>query len=267
MNFLEELENDQQTKKAEKTPRQLWESSFKYFKHFVTILKKNDDEFDSTFNLVSLDLISQVCKIIGPYEISRMQNETALFFEVKLNTQLNKKIKIHRKDKRSAELLTIKLNKEGILSTITNIAGGAYTVELNSNIASTFKFILENNTNFYIEYRNILISNRRLIKLPVESINQNLMDKIAKYILGKNPDLYKESISNKEISKIRNKVNQDRLRKKVTEKRIQNEIKQQEELEKIRKSNTLKAKSKKYLSHKSHKLKDKFLNKLSRFKK
>lgn len=267
MSFLDDLENNKLPNKAEKTPRQLWESCFNYFKHFVSIIQNNKDEFKSEFNLISLNSNKQPCKIIGPYEINRTQNDQDLKLEIKFITQLQNPIRINRKDKRSADILTSKLFKEGIFASVKNNPEGTFFVKLKNNIISTFEIILEDNSSFLLRYKNISSNNYRVIKLPTEKINQEYMDKLAKYILGMDPDFYKESISQKEISKIRNQVNQDKLRKKVTEQRVNGEIKQKEDLKKFKKTNTIKEKSKRYFSNQRTNLKNKIINKISNLKK
>lgn len=266
MSFLDELEDSKKEKaETDKQPRDLWEGCFKYFKHFVSILTKNKKEFDAEFNLTFLNSIKK-CKIMGPYDINRVQNNNILKLEVKMLTQLVDIVKINRKDKRSAELLQTKLSKEGILSSIKTEANNQLFVELNRNIVSILRIILKNDKDFHIEYRNVCSSSNRSINLKTSQINEEGMDQIAKYLLGQNPDLYTESISDQEITKIRQKIELNRLKQKEREAEIQAEIKKNEQLEAERLANTLKEKSKKYLSSQSHKLKDKLINKIKNLK-
>ena len=209
MSFLEELENSKEPEDKSLNPRKLWESCFKYFKHFVGILQSNKNTFDIDFNFTFLNM-SQTCVITEPYEISRMQVEDKLILEVKMMTKLKHSIKIERKDMRSAELLKNKLYKDGILSTVKVDTKKNHVVELKDTIVSYFRIILERNEILKIQYQNIGASTKRTIKLPLENVNEKYLDEIAKYILGKNPNLYKESISNREIQKIRQKLEQDK---------------------------------------------------------
>jgi hypothetical protein len=266
MSFLEELEDSKKEQaETDKQPRDLWEGCFKYFKHFVSILTKNKKEFDSNFNLIFLDTIKK-CKVIGPYDISRTQNNNILKLEVKMLTQLVDLVKIDRKDKRSAELLQSKLSKDGILSSVKVEANNQIFVEINRNIPSILRIILKDDKDFHIEYRNVCSSSNRSINMKTSQINEKTMDQIAKYILGQNPDLYTESISDHEITKIRRKIELSKLKQKDREAEIQAEIKKNEELEAIRKANTLKEKSKKYFSDQSNKFKDKLINKIKNLK-
>jgi hypothetical protein len=260
MSFLEDLENNKIEDKEEniKTPRKLWESCFKYFQHFTSIIQKEGRTFESEFNFTFLNR-KEECIITGPYEIQRMQNDMDLKFEVKMLTQFKNSIKINRKDKRSAELLNLKLLKDGILSSV-KVLDNKYYIELSNTLHSTFKIILKNNNDFTIEYQNIMSTSKRSIKLAIENINEEYMDNLAKYILGKNPTLYTETISDQEITKIREKVKLGDKRVRQIEADVQAEIKKQEELDKIRRANTLKAKSKKYIKSQSSKLIHKFSN-------
>ena len=258
MSFLEDLENNKTEDKEEnvKTSRQLWESCFKYFQHFTSIIQKEGKTFDSEFTFTFLNL-KQKCTLTGPYEIQRMQDDKDLKFEFRMLTQFNKGIKIDRKDKRSAELLNLKLLKDGILSSVKS-QNNRFYIELNNSLQSIFKIILKNNNDFTIEYQNIMSTSKRSIKLAVENINEAYMDNLAKYILGKNPTLYTETISDQEITKIREKVKLGDKRIRKIEKDVQAKIKEQEELDKIKQANTLKAKSKKYIKAQSSKLLNKF---------
>lgn len=266
MSYLEELEDSKEEQaETDKQPRDLWEGCYKYFKHFVSILTKNKKEFDAEFNIIFLNT-TKTSKIIGPYDITRTQNENILKLEVKMLTQLDDLVKINRKDKRSAELLQAKLSKDGILSSVKLEANNQLFVELNRNIPSILRIILKDNKDFHIEYRNVCSSSNRSINLKTSQINEETMDQIAKYILGQNPDLYTESISNQEITKIRKKIELSKLKQKDREAEIQAEIKRNEKLEASRKANTLKEKSKKYLSTQSNKFKDKLMNKIKNLK-
>lgn len=268
MNFLEELEQNTDKEdqvKNEKSPRDLWESCFKYFKHFVSILQKDKSSFDVKFNFTFLNITSD-CLISGPYEIKRTQDDKELKLEVTMFTQLNKSIKIKRKDQRSAELLRIKLSKDNILSSVNTDKNNNYYTELNTNIPSVFRLILNNEMDFHIEYKNLGLSSNRTIKLPTESINQDYMDQLAKYILGKNPSLYTESISNKEISKIRDKIEIQKQIKAKREEKLKAIVKEEQKQEEIRKANTFKEKSKRYFFQQSKKIKNKILNKINDLK-
>ena len=175
MSYLEELENNQEENKQEsmeKTPRQLWESCFKYFQQFTSIIQKENKVFESKFNLTFLDTTYN-CQICGPYEIKRTANDNELKLEVKMLSKLSKNIVIKRKDKRSAEILSQKLTKDGILSTAKQDNEGQFIVELNPNIVSMFNIILRESENFYIEYKNISVSSKRTIKLSTDKINES----------------------------------------------------------------------------------------------
>ncbi len=209
MSFLEELENSKEPEENKLNPRKLWESCYKYFKHFTGILQSNKNTFAIDFNFTFLNM-TQECVITEPFEISRTQVEDQLRLEVKMQTKLKHSIKIERKDLRSAELLKNKLYKDGILSTVKQDNKKNYLVELKDTIVSYFRIILVKNQDMHIEYHNIGSSNKRIVKLPLEKINEKYLDGLAKYILGKNPDLYKETISNREIQKIRQKLEQDK---------------------------------------------------------
>ena len=268
MSFLEELENNKNTesqKNAEKTPRQLWESCFKYFKHFVSILQKDKSEFKNQFNITFLNIVTDSL-IVGPFDIKRNQDDKDLKLELTMHTQLKKNIKIKRKDERSAELLRNKLSKDNIMSSVKVDKNNNFYTELNTNIPSVFRLILKNETDFVIEYKNLNLSSYRTIKLPIEKVNQEYMDELAKYILGKNPNLYTESISKKEISKIRDKIALEKeiqAKRQEKQKAILEEEKRQEE---IRKANTFKEKSKRYFLTKSKEIKDKVIDKINNIK-
>ena len=264
MSFLEELENHQDENRPEsneKTPRQLWESCFKYFQHFTSIIQKENKVFHSQFNLTFLNTISD-CQICGPYEIKRTANDNELKLEVKMLTKLNKNIIIKRKDLRSAEILSHKLSKDGILSTAKLNKEGNNVVEINPDIVSLFNIILKQNEKFYLEYKNVCSSTKRTILLPIEKINESYMDELAKYILGQNSDLYTEKISSQEITKIRAKIEMDQVRAHQKELEIQAERREQERLKEIEKANSIKEKSKKYVAEKSQEVKSKFFGKL-----
>ena len=266
MNFLEELENNKKkNSQTDKTPQQLWESCFKYFKYFISILQKDNDTFAMEFNFVFLNLTTD-CQVKGPYEITRTNVNNELKFEIKMLTQIDKIIKIKRKDERSAELLKIKLFKDNITSVIKNDAKNNFFIEISSTIQSAFRLILKNNQDFYIEYKNICSSTSRSIKVPTDEINEAYMDKIARYILGQNPSLYTESISDQEISKIREQIELEKQKKAQREEEIKAKIKQQEEQEAIRIANTFKGKSKHYLISQSDKIKNKILDKINDLK-
>jgi hypothetical protein len=268
MSFLEELENNKKKKEqvTEKTPRQLWESCFKYFKHFTSIIQGDESTFESEFNFTFLNLKREVL-IIGPYEVSRTHDETDLKLELKMFTQLKKGIRINRKDSRSAEILQTRLFKDNIVSTIKKDKENNVYIEINSTIPSSFRILLKNNEHFYIEYKNISSSTSRSIRLAADKINESSMDEIAKYIIGQNPNLYTESISNQEITKIREKIKLDKQIKAKREALRQAEIEEQEKLDAIKKANTLKEKSKRFFINKSDELKNKVLEKLKNLKK
>jgi hypothetical protein len=92
------------------------------------------------------------------------------------------------------------------------------------------------------------------------------MDELAKYILGKNPKLYTESISNREISKIRDKMELEKKLKAKREKKLKAIAEEERIQEEIKKANTLKEKSKRFIKYKSISLKDKILNKFKELK-
>jgi len=269
MSFLEDLANnnntEKETEKKGKSPRELWESCFKYFQHFTSIIQKENKTFDSEFNFVFLN-IKKECLITGPYEIKRTQSDGDLVLEIKMFNQLKHGIKINRKDKRSAELLNIKLSKDHILSSIKQDNDGKFFLELNPKIVSFFRIKLNKNQKFHIEYTNICSSTKRSIPLPVENIDEAHMEELAKYILGQKPSLYTESISDQKITKIRDKIElQKRLQAKKDE-NIQKDLIKQEQKEVTRLANTFKEKSKRYLSSQSLKLKNKILDKIKSLK-
>jgi len=266
MSFLEELENNKKKdSQVDKTPPQLWESCFKYFKYFVSILQKDNDAFAMEFNFVFLNLTTD-CQVKGPYEITRTNVNNELSLEIKMLTQIDKIIKIKRKDERSAELLKTKLFKDNITSVIKNDAKNNYFIEISSNIQSSFRLVLKDGQDFYIEYKNICSSTSRSIKVPTNMINETYMDEIARYILGQNPSLYTESISDQDISKIREKIELEKQKKAQREEEIKARIKQQEEQEAIRIANTFKEKSKHYLLSQGNKIKNKILDKIKDLK-
>ncbi len=257
MNFLEELENNkkQGNKIENKTPKELWESCFKYFKHFVSILQKDNDNFEMNFNFVFLNL-SKTCLISGPYEISRSQNEKELKLELVYYTKLQKPIAIKRKDQRSAEVLQARLSKDGLLSQINNKSTTEYTVKLNDRFPSHFQLILEDNKQFKITYKNVCTTTKRTFLLKESEINESLMDQIAKYLLGQNENLYKETISKDEITKIREQLRLNQEIKVKREAKLQAKLKEEQKQEEERIANTLKEKSKRYLAEKGQEIKD-----------
>ncbi len=257
MNFLEELEkNKKQNNKVENsTPKELWESCFKYFKHFVSILQKDNDSFEMQFNFVFLNL-SRTCLVSGPYEINRSQSENELKFEFSFYTNLQKPIAIKRKDQRSAEVLQARLSKDGLLSEIKTKSADEYSVRLNDRFASQFQLILENNKQFKITYKNVCTTTKRSILLKESEINEKLMDQLAKYLLGQNEDLYKETISEDEITKIREQLKINAEIKAKREAELQAKLKEEQRLEEERIANTLKEKSKRYIAEKSQKIKE-----------
>ncbi len=264
MRFLEELENNQEENQEEskgKTPRQLWEGCFKYFQHFTSIIQKEKKVFSSQFNLTFLNTIND-CQICGPYEIKRTASDNELKLEVKMFSKLSQSIVIKRKDHRSAEILSHKLSKDGILSTAKQNKAGQDIVEINPSIVSMFYIILRQGTNFYIEYKNVCSSTKRTIKLPIEKINEAYMDELAKYILGQNPDLYTEKISSQEITKIRAKIEMNQVMAHEKDMEIQAEIEEQEKLRDKEKANSIKEKSKKFIANKGKEVKSKFFGKL-----
>ena len=219
--------------------------------------------FESKFNLTFLNT-SHDCQICGPYEIKRTANDNELKLEIIMLSKLRKNIVIKRKDKRSAEILSQKLSKDGILSSAKQNQEGDFVVEINPNIVSLFYIILKQEKNFYIEYRNIGSSTNRSIKLPIEKINEVYMDELAKYILGQNPEMYIEKISSQEITKIRAKIELDQVRAHEKEIQVQAERVEQERLNEIRQANTIKARSKKFIADKGKEVKTKFFGKIIR---
>jgi hypothetical protein len=256
MNFLEELENNkkQNNKVENKTPKELWESCFKYFKHFVSILQKDNDNFEMQFNFVFLNL-SRTCLVSGPYEINRSQNDTELKFEFLFHTNLQKSIAIKRKDQRSAEVLQARLSKDGLLSKIKQKSTDEYTVKLNDRFPSQFQLILEDNKQFKITYKNVCTTTKRTIILKKSEINETSMDQIAKYLLGLNENLYKETISKDEITKIREQLKINAEIKAKREAELQAKLKEEQRVEEERIANTLKGKSKRYITEKSQQFK------------
>ncbi|VAW34120.1 hypothetical protein MNBD_GAMMA01-2108, partial [hydrothermal vent metagenome] len=250
MSFLEELKNSNHTEKTEKTPRELWESCFKYFKHFVSIIQKDNSSFAAEFNFIFLNL-KRESLITGPYEISRTQNDEELKLEVKLTTQLQQSVRVENKNQRAAEILKTKLAKDSIYSVVKNDKDNNCFLELNSNIQSIFRITLKNNRDFYLEYKNICTSTSKSMHLAIDNINEEYMDKLAKYILGQNPSLYTETISNKKITKIRNQIELNKRLQAQKDAVLKVEIEQQKKEEQLRKANSFKEKSKNYLSAKS----------------
>lgn len=266
MNFLEELEQDKGSENKtslEKTPRQLWESCFKYFKHFSSILRKDKDAiYESEFNITDLNLNSK-SSISGPFELKRSQDNNHLTLELKFLTELNEVVRIKRKDQRSAEILRVKLLKDSILSSVICDKDNNYFTELNKSIPSFFRLVLKNEKNFYVEYKNCELSSNRSIKISLDNINQPYMDKLAKYILGKNKSLYTESISNDEISKIRDRIAQEKKIKSIRKEKYKAIVEEEKKQEEIRKANTIKEKSKRYIKKKGVDLKSKIVNKFN----
>ncbi len=261
MNFLEELENNKKNNKKieNKTPKELWESCFKYFKHFVSILQQDNDNFEMNFNFVFLNL-SKPCLISGPYEINRSQSDKELKFEFLFYTNLQNSIAIKRKDLRSAEVLQTRLSKDGLISTIKQKSNDEYSVKLNDKFSSHFALILEDNKQFKITYKNVCTSTKRTILLEESEINEASMDQIAKYLLGQNEDLYKETISEDEITKIRQQLKINAELKAKREAELQAKLKEEQRLEEERIANTLKEKSKRYFAEKSEKIKQESAN-------
>lgn len=268
MSFLEELENnkkDEQENTGGNNNRQLWESCFKYFQHFTTIIKKEDKTFDSEFNLNFLN-ITKECKIIGPYEIKRTNSADELKLEIKMFTKLNQGIKINRKDKRSAELLHAKLSKDSLLSTVKSDKDDKFYIELSPTIPSFFRIVLKNDTDFFIEYVNISSSTRRSIRLVEKNINEAYMEGLAKYIVGQNPSLYTEKISNQEITKIRDSLELNKRLLAMKEAEVKAERVEQKKQEEIKKANSLQGKSKSYLTSKGNKIKTGFFSRFIKSK-
>ena len=209
MSFLDELasnndENNNEQPKGDN--RQLWESCFKYFQHFTSILQKEDKRFDSEFSLISLDTRRE-CQICGPYEIKRAGAGNELKLELKFNTVLKQGVQVSRNDMRSAEILKQKLSKDSsILSSVKKAPEHGFLVEINTRIPSIFKIILRDEKDFFVQYINIGSSSNRIKRLDIKNINEQYMDGLAKYILGKNPELYTEKISDQAITKIREKL-------------------------------------------------------------
>jgi len=257
MNFLEELENnkEQNYKTKDKTPKELWESCFNYFKHFVSILQKDSNSFGVNFNFVFLN-ISKTCLVSGPFEITRSQNDKELKLEINYHTTLQKPISIKRKDLRSAEVLQTRLSKDGLVSNINNKSDNEFSVKLNDKFSSQFQLILENNQQFKITYRNVCTTTKRTILLKKSEINENLMDQIAKYLLGENDTMYKELISADEITKIREQLKINDEIKAKREAKLQAKLKEEQKQEEERIANTLKEKSKRYLAEKTQEIKD-----------
>ncbi len=266
MSFLQELENNKkQTTTEEKTPKQLWESCFKYFKYFVSILQKDKDTFDAKFNFIFLNIIVDA-QITGPYEITRASINNELSLEIKMLTIINKSINIKRKNKRSAELLRSKLSKDNIASVVKKDKNEQYFIEISRNIPSLFQLKLKDNKDFYINYKNIGSSTQKTIKLSSNDINEKNMDNIAKYIIGQNPSLYTETIGENEISQIREKIALEKQKKELREQEIQAEIEKQQELEAIKKANSLKERSKRYVFSKTKEIKNLVIEKIKDIK-
>jgi len=261
MSFLDELEHNKDKQVSEKTPKELWESCFKYFKHFVSILQKDNDEFAVDFRFVFLNLTSK-CLLTGPFEISRMQNNSDLTLEIKMYTQLIDPIKIKRNDRRSAELLKIKLSKDNISSLVKSDNKGNYFIKINSSLKSNFKLTLKQGTDFIIEYSNVCTTAKRSFQLPIAKIDQANMDKIAQYLIGQNQTLYTESISDEDISKLREKIELEKKLKSKREADIQAKIEKDIELEEIRKANTIQQRSKRYVRNQVNKLKNSVIDKV-----
>lgn len=258
MSFLDKLENNNNKQSSEKTPKELWESCFKYFKYFITILQKDNDEFAVDFRFVSLNM-TRKCLLTGPFEISRMQNNNDLSLEIKMYTQVIDPIKIKRNDKRSADLLKIKLNNDNINCLVKRDNNKNYFIEINGKLKSNFKLTLHQGTNFIIEYSNVCTTTKRSFQLPTETIDQDNMDKIAQYLIGQNNFLYTESISDEGISKLRKKIELEKKLKSQRDAEIQAKIIENERLEKLRKANTVKERTKRYALNQANKLKNSIL--------
>lgn len=256
MTFLEELENNKkQTDELKvKTPKELWESCFKYFKHFVSILQKDNDNFQSNFEFVLLNA-TRPCLISGPFEIKRSQNDKTLKLVINYRTVLQKSINIKRKDLRSAELLQSRFSKEGLQSTIKKTNPTEFNVNLKELIFSKFELCLYNNKEFSINYHNVCTTTKKTLTLKINDINETTMDQIAKYILGQNENLYKETISDNEITKIREQIELNKKIKARRDAKIQEKIDQEKREEELRIANTLKEKSKRYINEKSQQIK------------
>lgn len=270
MSFLEELEedskkNNSEEKKPEKQPRDLWESCYKYFRQFHSILLKNKNGFPSKFNLTTISK-EIPCQIVSPFILKRHAIGNDLVLEIKFITQLTQVTKINRKDERSADYLKSKFAKDGILSIVMIDENQEYYIQLKDSIPSSFKLILVNNSDFFIEYYNVHSSAKKRIRLAVEKINQETMDDLAKYILGKNPNLYREKISEEERKQIQQRLNKNQKKKIESELIIQEQLNREELAEQEAKANTLKEKSKRYITKQSKNLGKNLMSKISRLK-
>lgn len=268
MSFLDDLEQNKQEEKSqqpEKSPRDLWEGCFKYFKHFHSILSKNKQSHQSKFNLLALGK-ELPCELTEPFSIKRLSAKKDLILEFKMTTKLLKTLKIARKDERSAAYLQNKLAREGITSVVKKDKKEQIYIELKENIPSTFHIILENEKDIYLEYININSSSKRRKKLNLNSINQETMDEIAKYILGKNPNLYKETISDEERDKIRQNLEKIKQQKAEAEAKIQAELEEEKRQEELAKANTLKERSKRYITKQSKVLGANLMKKIQELK-
>jgi hypothetical protein len=269
MSFLDDLENNKnkhQIEKPEKSSRDLFESCFKYFRHFCTILKSNEQTYDSNFDFTFLN-IRRSCKLVGPFELNRIAIQNHLKLEFKMITQLNEPIKIQRKDERSAIYLQSKLIKDGLQSLIKKDADDNIFVIIKEQIHSKFYLTLENENNFFIKYININTSTNRKLKLPVEKINQEMMDILAQYILGKKPDLYTETISEEEKQKIREKIEENKKKTAELDAQRHAEILEQNRLDELAKANTFKEKTKRYITKQSKTLGANLLKRIKDLKK
>ena len=269
MSFLDDLEsnkNKEPIEKPEKSSRDLFESCFKYFRHFCSILKSNQQTYDSHFDFTFLN-IRRSCKLIGPFDLNRLAVQNHLKLEFKMITQLNDPIKIQRKDERSANYLQTKLIKDGFQSVIKKDDNDNIFVYLKEQIHSKFYLTLEGNEDFYIEYLNINTSTKRKMRLPKDKINQETMDLFAQYILGKKPDLYTETISEEEKQKIREKIEQNKKKNAEVDAQRNAEIIEQKRLNDIAKSNTFKEKTKRYITKQSKTLGANLLKRIQELKK
>lgn len=270
MSFLDDLEKNnkkqEQNDNPDKSQRDLFEGCFKYFNQFCSILKNNEQLQKTEFNFLSLNC-KRNCQLVGPFEIKRISDKkNVLKLEFKMITQLLEPIKIKRKDERSASYLQIKLSRDGIQSVLKKDKDEQLYVQIKEQIPSYFHILLENDDSFFIEYININISNKRKIKLPLEKINEQTMDELAKYILGQNPDLYTESISDEEKQQIREKIAEINKQKEQKEAVLKEELKEQQRLEEFAKENSLKAKTKRYITKQSKSLGANLLKKINQLK-
>jgi hypothetical protein len=268
MSFLDDLENNkkQEPKATDgKSPRDLFESCFKYFRHFCSILKGNKQAYDSMFDFTFLN-IRRSCKLKGPFDLNRLVVKNQLRLEFKMITELNETIKIRRKDERSANLLQAKLAKDGFQSVIKKDADENLFVYIKEKIPSKFSICLENETDFFIEYININNSSKRKLKLEASKISQETMDDLAQYVLGKKPDMYTESISEEEKQNIRKKIEAIKKQKAEQDEKILKDIKEQQRLEEIASANTFKQRTKRYITKQIKTLGDNLMKRIQEMK-